>query len=302
MADQVRTMPGQVDLSASERATYAEARFRKRAARLMWFLIALAMAVAFAFPLYFMFVSSFKADHEVLATPFNWIPQEFQGFNQYVRGFDEVPLARYFFNSAFMATVDVIVTVFFSALAGYGFAKFRFRGRRILFLFILSTITVPFQILLVPLFVQIHSFGWDDSYAGLIIPGIMNAFGVFMMRQFAYGIPDELLDAARIDGAGEFRIFWQIVFPLLAPASASLALIIFLFSWNNFLWPLIVVRSQDYITLPVGLTVFTQPHSDQPKWAVAMAVSTLATLPVAVLFVFFQRYFVEGMILSGLKG
>lgn len=161
---------------------------------------------------------------------------------------------------------------------------------------------MPFQILVVPLFVQVRTLGWDDSYAGLIIPGIMNAFGVFMMRQFAYGIPDELLDAARIDGASEFRIFLQVVFPLLAPASASLAIIIFLFSWNNFLWPLIVIKSQEIATIPVGITVFTEPHTREPQWAIAMAVSTLATLPVGLLFVFFQRYFIEGMVLSGLKG
>jgi len=125
---------------------------------------------------------------------------------------------------------------------------------------------------------------------------------VFMMRQFAYSIPNELLDAARIDGAGELRIFWQVVFPLLAPASASLATIIFLFSWNNFLWPLVVVKSDAYTTLPVGIQVFALPHTTEPQWAMIMAISTLATLPVAILFIFFQRYFIEGLILSGLKG
>jgi ABC-type glycerol-3-phosphate transport system permease component len=171
-----------------------------------------------------------------------------------------------------------------------------------MFVFILTLITIPFQILLVPLFMEIRRFGWDNSYNGLIIPGIMNAFGVFMMRQFAYNIPDEMLDAARIDGASEFRIFLQIVFPLLAPASASLALIIFLFSWNNFLWPLIVIKDQNLATIPVGITAFTQAHTREPQWATAMAVSTLATLPVALLFIFFQRYFIEGIILSGMKG
>jgi len=277
-------------------------RLRKRATKLIWFTVALALAVSFAFPLYFMVSSSFKAETEVLANPVHWFPQEFQGLTQYQKGFEAVPLVRYFFNSTLMATVDVIVTVFFSALAGYGFAKFQFWGKRFFFFFIISMLTIPFQILLVPLFIQIRQMGWDDSYAGLIIPGIMNAFGVFMMRQFAYAIPNELLDAARIDGAGEFRIFWQVVFPLLGPASASLAIIIFLFSWNNFLWPLVVVKSPEFTTLPVGLTVFTQPHSDQPQWAVAMAVATLATLPVALLFVFFQRYFIEGLVLSGIKG
>lgn len=276
--------------------------FQKWLTPVLWFIVALILTITFALPMYFMFSSSFKAETEIFAAPIHWLPHEFQGLRNFQLGFELVPLARFFFNSAFMATTDVIVTVFFSAMAGYGFAKFRFRGRRVLFVFVISTITVPFQILVVPLFIQMRSFGWDDSYAGLIIPGIMNAFGVFMMRQFAYSIPDELLDSARIDGAGEFRIFWRIVFPLLAPASASLAIIIFLFSWNNFLWPLIIIKDQTLQTLPVGLTVFTQPHTDQPKWAVAMAVSTLATLPVAMLFVFFQRYFIEGIVLSGLKG
>ncbi|MFO7323100.1 MAG: carbohydrate ABC transporter permease [Chloroflexota bacterium] len=302
MTERTQVALSKFDASVAKAGVQPGLLLRKRLPGFLWFLVALLIAITFAFPIYFMVSSSFKAETEVLATPVHWYPYEFQGLLNYQRAFEVVPLARFFFNSAFMATVDVIVTVFFSALAGYGFAKFRFRGRRLLFAFIMSMIAVPFQILVVPLFIQVHSFGWVDSYAGLIIPGIMNAFGIFMMRQFAYGIPDELLDAARIDGAGEFLIFRRIVFPLLAPASASLAVIIFLFSWNNFLWPLIVTRSQDLATIPVGMTVFTQPHSDQPRWAVAMAVSTLATLPVALLFVFFQRYFVQGLVMSGLKG
>jgi multiple sugar transport system permease protein len=268
----------------------------------IWFTLALVLAITFFFPVFFMVVSSFKAEREIFATPFHWLPLEFQGLTQYQKAFDQVPLGRYFFNSALMATIDVIVTVIFSAMAGYGFAKFNFRGRRLLFFFVLAIITVPFQILIVPLYVQVFNFGWADTYAGLIIPGIMNAFGVFMMRQFAYSIPDELIDAARIDGAGELRIFWRIILPLLAPAAASLAVIIFLFSWNNFLWPLIVVRSQELKTIPVGMTVFIAPHNGQPQWAVSMAVSTLATLPVAMLFIFLQRYFIEGLVASGVKG
>jgi multiple sugar transport system permease protein len=297
-----RVIPIATESRAQEAAVSSEMRLRKRMTRLIWFAIALVLAVSFAFPLYFMVSSSFKAEEEVLATPIHWWPQNFRGIEQYRQAFEVVPLLRFFFNSTLMASVDVVVTVIFSAMAGYGFAKFRFRGRRILFIFVLSTITVPFQILVVPLFIQVRTLGWDDTYAGLIIPGIMNAFGVFMMRQFAYSIPDDLLDAARIDGASEPRIFWQVALPLLAPASASLAIIIFLFSWNNFLWPLVVIKNQAYSTIPIGITVFTQPHSAQPQWAVAMAVSTLATLPVALLFIFFQRYFVQGMIMSGIKG
>lgn len=287
---------------ASVARTAQVSRWNKRVTGLLWLIIAVVITVTFAFPLYFMVVSSFKLDQQVLSNRIELLPSDFQGLINFQRAFEVVPLARFFFNSAFMASVDVVVTVFFSALAGYGFAKFNFRGRRLLFGFILVIMAIPFQILLVPLFIQVRGFGWDDTYAGLIIPGIMNAFGVFMMRQFAYSIPDELLDAARIDGAGEFRIFWKIVFPLLASGSASLAIIIFLWSWNNFLWPLIIIKDQNLAPIQVGITAFTQTHSSEPQWAVAMAVSTLATLPVAVLFVFFQRYFVEGMLMSGIKG
>jgi multiple sugar transport system permease protein len=279
-----------------------EARLRKRISMITWFCVALILGVTFAFPMYFMVSSSFKAESEVLLSPIHWIPQDFQGLSRYQQAFVVAPLGRFFFNSILMASLDVVVTVFFSALAGYGFAKFTFRYKKIFFLAVLSTLVIPFQILLIPLYVQVRALGWADNYAGLIIPGIMNAFGVFMMRQFAFNIPNELLDAARIDGASEFSIFRRIVFPLMAPASASLAIIIFLFSWNNFLWPLVIVQSPEFRTLPVGMTIYTQPYNAAPQWATAMAVSTLATLPVAILFIFFQRYFVQGMLVSGIKG
>jgi ABC-type glycerol-3-phosphate transport system permease component len=282
--------------------TQREVRVRKFVQKAMLVLIALTLALSFGFPLYFMITGSFKAEEEILATPFHWLPEQFQGFAQYERAFEYQPIGRFFLNSAIVASINVVVTGFFSAMAGYGFAKFDFRFKQLYFFFVLSTLMIPFQILVVPLYVQMRAFGWTDSYWGLIMPGIMNAFGVFLMRQFAYGIPDELLDAARIDGASEPRIFWRVVFPLLAPASATLAIIIFLFSWNNFLWPLIIVQSPELYTLPVGMQAFSLPYQSRPLWAAAMAVSTLATLPVALLVLFFQRYFVQGMVMSGLKG
>lgn len=279
-----------------------EARLRKRVTALTLFTVALVVGFSVAFPMYFMVSSSFKEESEVLASPMHWIPENFQGLAQYQKAFVVAPVGLFFFNSLLMASIDVVVTVFFSALAGYGFSKFNFRYKNILFLAVLGTLVVPFQILVIPLYVEMKSFGWVDSYAGLIVPGIMNAFGVFMMRQFAYNIPNDLLDAARIDGAGEFRIFLRVVFPLMAPALASLAIIIFIFSWNNFLWPLVIVQKPALRTLPVGMTIFTLPYNSAPQWATAMAVSTLATLPVALLFIFFQRYFVQGMLVSGIKG
>jgi len=279
-----------------------EARLRRRIRNLILFSVALLISLLFFFPVYLMVSSSFKSEGEIFAIPMHWIPHEFQGFRQYQFAFENTRLERWYINSLFIAAVQTIATVFFGALAGYGFAKFRFPGRNILFLFILSIMTVPFQILVIPMFVLVHQLGWHNSYQGLIMPGLISAFGVFMMRQFAYSVPDELLDAARIDGASEFSIFRRIVMPMLKPAAASLAIITFLFSWNSFLWPLVVAQNRDLVTLPVGLTYFSQSLDREPLWAVAMAVSTMATIPVILLFLFFQRYFIEGMMVSGIKG
>lgn len=270
--------------------------------RAILFVVALVVAAAFAFPIYFMVTTSFKAETEVFATPLHWLPHHFQGPGNYVHAFEIEPVARFLLNTTVVAVLDVSFTIFFSALAGYGFAKYRFTGNRILFYLVISTMMIPIQVLLVPLVIEMQNFGWNNTYLGLIVPGILNAFGVFMMRQFCYGIPDEILSAARIDGASEPRIFGQIVFPLLAPASAGLGIIIFVWAWNNFLWPLVIVQSKELTVLAVGLTAFSQPYEWLPMWTDAMAVSTLATLPVAMLFIFFQRYFVEGLTAAAVKG
>ena len=214
-----------------------EARLRRRIRYLILLSLALLISLLFFFPVYLMISSSFKAEGEIFAIPMHWLPYEFQGLRQYERAFEETRLGRWYVNSILIAAVQTAATVFFGALAGYGFAKFRFPGRNLLFLFILSIMTVPFQILVIPMFVLVRQLGWHNTYEGIIMPGLISAFGVFMMRQFAYNIPDELLDAARIDGASEFSIFRRIALPMLKPAAASLAIITFLFSWNNFLWP-----------------------------------------------------------------
>ena len=184
-------------------------------------LIAVVAAAIFAFPIWFMVTSAFKAEAEVQAIPMHWFPHDFQGLAQFRQAAEIAPLWRYFLNSWIYAASHVGITVFFGALAGFGFAKYRFPGRTLLFVAVLSTIMVPFQVLVVPLFIEVKSFGWENSYPGLIIPGMMNAFGVFMMRQYASDLPDELLEAARVDGAGEFHIFLRIALPLLLPALAS---------------------------------------------------------------------------------
>ena len=280
-----------------------EIRLQRRIRHIILFSVALIIVIIFAFPIYFMVSSSFKAEHEMFATPPHWIPEDFQGLGNYARAFDIEPVGRWLFNSFLVAAIQVGGTILFGAAAGYGFAKFDFPGRRIMFFLTVSIMAVPFQVLVIPMVVLVRQLGMNNSYLGLIMPGLISAFGVFMMRQFAFGIPDELLDAARIDGASEPKIFWSIVMPLLRPAAASLAIITFLFSWNSYLWPLVIVQNKELMTLPVGLTFFTQDNQGPlPTWATAMAVSTLATLPVALIFVRFQRYFVEGMMVSGIKG
>ncbi len=272
---------------------------RKRPVRM---LIALVIAVLFAFPIWFMVTSAFKAETEIEAIPMHLLPWQFQGLAQFRLAAEIAPMWTYFLNSWLYALCHVGVTVFFGALAGFGFAKYRFPGRGVLFLAVLSTIMVPFQVLVVPLFIEVKALGWENSYPGLLIPGMMNAFGVFMMRQYATDLPDELLEAARVDGASEFRIFLQIALPLLLPALASLAIIVFIWSWGAFLWPLVIVQDKALNVLSVGLTTYTQPYLGQPMWGAAMAASTVATIPIAALFLFFQRYFVKGLTAGAVKG
>ena len=275
---------------------------RRISARPILFMIALGVAALFAFPIWFMVTSAFKAEGEIQAIPIHWLPHDFQLLSRFREAADFAPLWRYFFNSTVYSLVHVAVTVFFGALAGFGFAKYRFPGRTFLFFFVISTMMIPFQVLVVPLFIEIKAFGWENSYAGLIVPGMMNAFGVFMMRQYAVELPDELLEAARVDGAGEFHIFLRIVMPLLVPALASLAIIVFIWAWGAFLWPLVIVQDRELNVLAVGLTNFSQPYQRQPMWGAAMAASTVATIPIACLFVFFQRYFIKGLTAAAVKG
>ncbi len=272
---------------------------RKRPART---LIAIVIAVLFGFPIWFMVTSAFKAETEIEAIPMHLLPWDFQGLRQFHLAAEIAPMWTYFFNSWLYSLTHVAVTVSFGALAGFGFAKYRFPGRSVLFLAVLSTIMVPFQVLVIPLFIEVKSFGWENSYQGLLIPGMINAFGVFMMRQYASDLPDELLEAARVDGASEFRVFAQIAVPLLLPALASLAIIVFIWSWGAFLWPLVIVQDKSLNVLSVGLTSYTQPFNGQPMWGAAMAASTVATIPIAALFIFLQRYFVRGLTAGAVKG
>ncbi len=190
--------------------------------------------------------------------------------------------------------------LFFDALIGYTLAKFEFRGRNLVFIAILTTLMIPTEMLVVPWYVMAKNFGWLNSYWGIMFPGLMTGFGVFLMRQFFMGVPDEYIQAARIDGLGEFAIFWQVALPLVTPALSALAIFTFLGNWTAFLWPLIVTSDRGLYTLPVGLASFSGENLTQ--WELVMAGATIATLPTLIVFIVFQRYIIRGVVLAGLKG
>ncbi|NLE46550.1 MAG: carbohydrate ABC transporter permease [Chloroflexi bacterium] len=252
-------------------------------------------------PVYYMISTSFKAEREVFAIPIHWFPADFQWLDNYRKAFEIIPFGRFFLNSVIVTVSVVLITIVSSAIAGYGLAKYKFPGNNLCFMIILSTMMVPIQVILIPLYSLVDKLGWTNTYAGLIIPASMNAFGVYLMRQFCLTIPDELLDSGRIDGASELGIFLRLILPLTKPALATLGIIIFKWSWNSLYWPMIVATRTEIMTLTVGMTLFDQPLRE-PYWTYIMAVSTVATLPTIALFVSMQKYFIQGVVVSGLKG
>jgi multiple sugar transport system permease protein len=190
--------------------------------------------------------------------------------------------------------------VVMASLAGYSFARYNYPGRDVLFLVVLSTLMIPFFVVVIPLYVVVHSFGWLNTYQALILPGMVSAFGIFLMRQFILTIPNELIDAGRIDGASELLIFIRIVMPLCMPAVATLTIFTFLSHWDAFLWPLLVVSKKDMFTVPLGLTFFQSEYI--AYWNEQMAASLLALVPTFAMVFGFQRYYVQGVVMSGIKG
>ncbi|MDI7274656.1 MAG: carbohydrate ABC transporter permease [Anaerolineae bacterium] len=221
-------------------------------------------------------------------------------FRNYVDIFSRAPFARFISNSFIVAATVALSHLFFDPLAGYVFAKYRFPLRDVLLMVVLGTLMIPFSVRMIPLYVMVSGWGWADTYQALIAPFLMGAYGIFLMRQFMLPLPSELVDAGRIDGCSEFGIYWRIILPQCKPALATLGLFIFMFQWNDFLWPLIVVNSTAMRTMTIGLTLFNQEYFTQ--WHYTAAAGMLMFTPALVLFLFTQRYFVRGVVLSGMKG
>jgi ABC-type glycerol-3-phosphate transport system permease component len=257
-----------------------------------------ALAAAFVVPILWMTTTSFQAGEKMFQLTTEWIPSVWHPEN-YPNALSRAAFPTYFLNSGVVSFVVMAGNLVFCTLAGHGLAKFHFPGARLLLLLILSTLMLPLEVTLVPTFLVIHKFGWLNSYQGIAGPLLVDAFGVFLMRQSIITIPSEYLEAARIDGAGELRILWQVVLPQCRPALAVLAVFSFRDSWDQFLWPLTVVSLDQFRTYPLGLVQFGDDYGNPPTEQMAIAV--LATIPVFVLFAILQRQVHRGFGLSGLK-
>lgn len=267
---------------------------------LLWVLLGLG-SIFMIVPFYWTIVTSFKTTAEIQRFPPTWWPQEWT--LDHWRELNNLSIGSFpvfFRNSVFVTTVITLLTLLTSSLAGYVFAKFDFPGRNKIFVVVLAMMIIPFSITLIPSYALMVSFDWINNYLALIVPVAFNPFGIFLMRQFMLAIPNELLDAARIDGAGEWQIFFRLVLPLSAAGLAALGILTFIGQWDNFLWPLVVIDDPDLYTIPLGLAQFRGRLGTNVGGLAAGAM--VAVLPVLIMFLFAQKRFIEGITLSGLKG
>lgn len=273
-------------------------RLERRAGVIASYVLLMVIAFFVLLPLIWMVSTSLKVQPEVFKDPIVWIPPD-PHFNNYPNAYGTHDFTRFFMNSIIVTAISTSVHVLLATMAGYGLAKYRFVGGRVLLVIILATLMLPIEVIMVPLFLTVRDFGWLDTYQGLIMPHIGDAFGVFLMRQYFLSLPDALLEAARIDGAGHLRTFFTVAFPLCRPAMATLAIFGGREVWDDFLWPFLVVSSSDMQTVPIGIQSFQA--AELANFPNIMAISTIATVPLVVLFFVFQRQFVRGIQLSGLR-
>jgi multiple sugar transport system permease protein len=264
---------------------------------LSYMVLALSAALC-VMPFMYMLSLSLQSDAELFSGVPVLIPDELQFLN-YATIWERAPFGRFIINSLIIAGGITLLHLVFDPLVGYVFAKLNFPGKKIIFGLVLSTLMIPFFIRMIPLYIITAEFGWLNTYPGLIMPFAMSAYGIFLMRQFIAPVPNELLDAARIDGCSEFRIYWQIVLPQVRPALATLALLTFVFQWNEFLWPLVVVSTTEMRPITTGLTLFNQETFTQ--WNLTSAGGVLLFFPSLALFLFTQRYLVRSVMLAGMK-
>ncbi|MDD5766596.1 MAG: carbohydrate ABC transporter permease [Candidatus Marinimicrobia bacterium] len=265
------------------------------------YLLLICAAVVLILPFIWIISTSLKGNESIFAFPPQWIPKDFH-WDNYAKVFTKMPFFVYLKNSVFISVMTILGTLISSSLVAYAFACLKWPGRDWLFIFVLGTMMLPAQVTMIPVFVLYKQFGWLNTFKPLIVPAFFGggAFNIFLLRQFFLTIPKELFEAARLDGCSEFRIYWKIVLPLAKPALATVAILTFMMTWNDFLGPLIYLSDKLKGTLALGLAMFVGQY--QTEWGVLMAASVLVMLPVIVLFFLFQKYFIRGFMMSGIKG
>ena len=270
----------------------------KIAAKSLLYLLLAAFGVLMVMPFYWMIVTSFQIPENLIAFPPKWWPRP-PTLEHYEAAVDQAPFLLYYRNSLIVAAISVSCSVVFGLFAGYAFAVYQFPLQNFLFLLILSTLMVPIQVTSVSLYILMARFHWIDTFPGILAPNFASAFGVFFMRQTIRGMPGDLIDAARIDGAGEIRIVATIIAPLAKSVMATVALILFIDSWNDFLWPVIVINSERLRTLPVGIAFFKDPY--RISFGPLMAAASIATVPTILVYLFVQKFIIKGIATTGLK-
>ncbi|WP_239253781.1 carbohydrate ABC transporter permease [Listeria ilorinensis] len=248
-------------------------------------------------PLVWMLLSSFKTDAEILRIPPTIWPDAFT-LDNFKKLFTEMDFDVYLWNTLFVVFMSFI-GLFFCAMAGYGFAKFKFKGRRYLFYLVLATMMIPGQLTMIPVYLELNAMGLTNTLVGIALPSLVGAFGIFLFRQFMSTISDELLEAARLDGASEFYIFTRIVLPISKPVLAVQGILTFIAGWNSFLWPLIIANDEKYYTLSVGLQLLKGQHAS--NYALQMAGATFMVIPIIIIFLIFQKYILKGFNVTGIK-
>lgn len=262
-------------------------------------LILAATTVILVFPFVWMLSGSFKDGLEVVKMPPSLIPSHFD-LNNYVEITNYFPIYRFLWNSVFVSVVTTAAQIVVCAMAAFVFAKIAFKGREALFLLYLITMMIPMQVTMTPLFIVFQKLNLTNTYTGLILPGIFSAYGTFLLRQHIMTIPNSLLEAAFMDGAGYFKVFRSIILPLSKPALATLAIFAFMASWNNFLWPLIITSDKSLMTMPIGLSKLQGRWATE--WNILMAGNVVSFIPILIVYLFASRYFIKGVTMSGVKG
>ncbi|GMK45971.1 sn-glycerol-3-phosphate transport system permease protein UgpE [Paenibacillus glycanilyticus] len=277
-------------------------RFNRSYANGAWlllrYLLLFAGVAVTLFPFLWMAASSFKEPKDLFDLSLIPSPATWSNFGDL---FVKAPFGLWFANTAGVAVVSTVSVLVFDTMVGYVLAKFVFPGRSVIFVFIISTLMVPTEMLIIPWYLLASKLGLSDTYAGLLLPGLISAFGIFLMRQFMESLPSELLDAARIDGLNEWRVFSTIALPLMKPALATLAILSFISGWNQFIWPFIVLQTENKYTLPVGMVYFSSELKDNSGWILIMTAATVSVLPLITIFLIFQKRIIQGIALSGMK-